>query len=81
MAIGTVKLLRADKGFGIIKYDRGSKGSVTVIFDRTAIPRGDFSRLREGQRVSFEETRDVDDPNIRRAANVQPEREINDRSR
>jgi cold shock CspA family protein len=76
MAIGTVKLLRPDKGFGLIKCDRGSKGSVTLTFDRAAISVGDFSKFWPGQRVSFDETSGPSASKNRCAVNVRPEREL-----
>ncbi|TGY88493.1 cold-shock protein [Marinicauda algicola] len=56
MATGTVKWFNATKGYGFIQPDDGSKD---VFVHATAVERAGMSSLSEGQRVSFEETRDA----------------------
>ena len=63
MAKGTIKRLVADKGFGFIREDGGSR---EFFFHRTAVD-GDFADLREGQSVSYEEEHSEKGP---RAAEV-----------
>lgn len=56
MATGTVKWFNTTKGYGFIQPDNGSKD---VFVHATAVERAGMSSLTEGQRVSFEETRDA----------------------
>ena len=48
---GTIKTLRAEKGFGFIRDDGGQEW----FFHRSAVEAGEFEQLNEGQRVSFDE--------------------------
>ena len=51
MAIGTVKWFNAQKGFGFIQPDDGSKD---VFVHISAVEQAGMSDLREGQKLSFE---------------------------
>ena len=51
MAIGTVKWYNAQKGFGFIQPDDGSKDAFVHV---SAVERAGMSDLREGQKISFE---------------------------
>ena len=56
MAIGTVKWYNAQKGFGFIQPDDGSKDAFVHV---SAIERAGMNDLREGQKISFELTSDA----------------------
>ncbi len=71
MAIGTVKTIRDDKGFGFIGREGGS-GRDDLFFHRSAVDNNGYDMLREGQRVSFDEEPDPRDPSRRRAVRVTP---------
>ncbi|MSP20873.1 MAG: cold-shock protein [Alphaproteobacteria bacterium] len=51
MAKGTVKWFNAQKGFGFIQPDDGSKD---VFVHITAVERAGMSGLNEGQKVNYE---------------------------
>ena len=51
MATGTVKWFNAQKGYGFIQPEDGSKD---VFVHITAVERSGMGNLHEGQRVSFE---------------------------
>jgi CspA family cold shock protein len=51
MTIGTVKWFNAQKGFGFIQPDDGSKDAFVHV---SAIERAGMNDLREGQKISFE---------------------------
>jgi cold shock protein len=51
MSIGTVKWFNAQKGYGFIQPEDGSKD---VFVHVSAVERSDLGSLHEGQRVSFE---------------------------
>jgi CspA family cold shock protein len=51
MAIGTVKWFNAQKGFGFIQPDDGSKD---VFVHISAVERSDFGNLAEGQKLSYD---------------------------
>ncbi len=51
MSIGTVKWFNAQKGFGFIQPDDGSKD---VFVHISAVERSGLGRLNEGQKVSFD---------------------------
>ena len=72
MATGTIKTIRAEKGFGFIKKDGAPIGGGDLFFHMSAVQEGSFDDLREGQTVSFEEGRDPRDPSRQRADNVRP---------
>ena len=55
MAIGTVKCYNAQKGFGFIQPDDGSKDAFVHV---SAIERAGMNDLREGQKISFELIKD-----------------------
>lgn len=51
MNIGTVKWFNAQKGFGFIQPDDGSKD---VFVHVSAVERAGFRQLNEGQRIQYE---------------------------
>ncbi|HEV2302117.1 MAG TPA: cold-shock protein [Stellaceae bacterium] len=51
MASGTVKWFNAQKGYGFIQPDDGSKD---VFVHISAVERAGLSNLREGQKLSYE---------------------------
>jgi len=51
MISGTIKRLVRDKGFGFIEADGDNRDD--IFFHQSALPRGEFDRLQEGQRVEF----------------------------
>lgn len=51
MSIGTVKWFNAQKGYGFIQPEDGSKD---VFVHISAVERSDLGSLYEGQKVSFE---------------------------
>ena len=70
MATGTVKSL-LDRGFGFVAPDNGSANE-DLFFHRSAVADDGFDRLREGQRVSFDQEADPRDRSRQRAARVTP---------
>jgi len=55
MAVGTVKWFNAQKGFGFIQPEDGSKD---VFVHISAVERAGLGSLNEGQKVSFEVQQD-----------------------
>ena len=55
MATGTVKWFNAQKGFGFIQPDDGGADAFVHI---SAVERAGLQDLREGQKVSYELTKD-----------------------
>ena len=55
MSTGTVKWFNAQKGFGFIQPDDGTKD---VFVHISAVERAGFSDLREGQKLDYELTTD-----------------------
>ena len=55
MPIGTVKWFNAQKGFGFIQPDSGEKD---VFVHISAVEQAGMRTLTEGQKVSFDVTRD-----------------------
>ena len=51
MATGTVKWFNAQKGFGFIQPDDGSKD---VFVHISAVERANLGRLNEGQKITYE---------------------------
>ncbi len=51
MTIGTVKFFNADKGYGFIEPDDGTKDAFVHI---SAVERSGMTTLSEGQKVSFD---------------------------
>ena len=51
MAIGTVKWFNAQKGYGFIQPQDGSRD---VFVHVSAVERSDLSSLQEGQKLSFD---------------------------
>jgi len=51
MTTGTVKFFNADKGYGFIEPDDGSKDAFVHI---SAVERSGLSTLNEGQKISFD---------------------------
>jgi len=56
MTIGTVKWYNAQKGFGFIQPDDGSKDAFVHV---SAIERAGMNDLREGQKINFELIKDA----------------------
>jgi cold shock protein len=56
MAIGTVKWFNAQKGFGFIQPEDGSKD---VFVHISAVERSGIGNLSEGQKVSFDIEKDA----------------------
>jgi cold shock protein len=67
MAIGEIKRLSSDRGFGFIRPD-GEKDD--LFFHSSAVQGAGFDSLREGQRVEFEKGADDRDARRSRALNV-----------
>jgi CspA family cold shock protein len=55
MATGTVKWFNAQKGYGFIQPESGSKD---VFVHISAVERAGISTLKEGQKISFDTERD-----------------------
>lgn len=55
MAVGTVKWFNTSKGYGFIKPDGGG---ADVFVHVTAVQRAGMQSLSEGQRITYEVTRD-----------------------
>jgi len=70
MTTGIIKTIR-DKGFGFIARDKATDGN-DLFFHSSAVVDDGFTRLHEGQTVSFDEEADPRDSNRQRAVNVQP---------
>ena len=66
MAIGTVKWFSDAKGFGFITPDNGGED---VFAHFSAIQSDGFKTLKEGQKVTFEESQG---PKGKQASNIQP---------
>lgn len=71
MAVGTIKTIREDRGFGFLSPEDGPSRD-DLFFHHTAVVDGGFEQLREGQRVTFEEGTDPRNPGRKRAVNVRP---------
>lgn len=69
MATGTVKTIRADKGFGFITPDGGGQD---LFFHFSVLQGARLEELREGQAVSYEAGPDPRDPSRQRAVQVHP---------
>ena len=69
MAEGTIRSIRDDRGFGFITP---SDGRQDVFFHASVVEGEGFDRLREGQRVEYEEGPDQRDPRRTRATRVRP---------
>ena len=67
MATGTVKFFNAQKGFGFIQPDDGSKD---VFVHISAVESAGMRSLMEGQKVSFEVTNERGKPAATRLANA-----------
>lgn len=57
MAIGTVKFFNAQRGYGFVQPQDGSKD---VFVHISAVERAGMSTLNEGQKISFDEERGRD---------------------
>ncbi len=55
MATGTVKWYNSEKGYGFIQPDDGGKDAFVHV---SAVERAGMNGLREGQKISFEITKD-----------------------
>ena len=56
MATGTVKWYNSEKGYGFIQPDDGGKDAFVHV---SAVERAGMNGLREGQKISFEMTKDA----------------------
>jgi len=66
MSVGTVKFFNAQKGFGFIQPDDGSRD---VFVHISAVERAGMRTLDEGQKIQFDVQSDRGKP---AAANLQP---------
>ena len=67
MAVGTVKFFNAQKGFGFIQPDDGSKD---VFVHISAVESAGMRSLMEGQKISFEVTNERGKSAATRLANA-----------
>jgi len=67
MAVGTVKSLIRDRGFGFIQPDGTTE---EVFFHRSSVENPTFDELKEGQQVEFEAEPDPRQPQRSRATHV-----------
>ena len=67
MAIGQIKTLVRDRGFGFIQKEGSSED---IFFHTSAVAGGGFDALKEGQKVEFDEGQDPRGSNRVRAENV-----------
>jgi cold shock protein len=67
MAIGKIKSLVKDRGFGFIQVDGGA---ADVFFHQTSVTGGSLDSLDIGQEVEFDLEADPRDPRRSRAGNV-----------
>jgi CspA family cold shock protein len=72
MPTGTIKTIRADRGFGFIAPESDTRRADDLFFHASAVEVGTFDELREGQQVSFDEEPDPRDPRRQRAVHVRP---------
>jgi CspA family cold shock protein len=70
MTTGTIVSLR-DRGFGFVAPDGGPPNQ-DLFFHRSAVADDGFDRLREGERISFDQEADPRDPSRQRAVRVAP---------
>jgi CspA family cold shock protein len=70
MAIGTIKTLLYNKGFGFIAPNDASGQDSDLFFHQSSVTEANFERLKEGQRVRFDEEPDPRNASRRRASNV-----------
>jgi CspA family cold shock protein len=67
MAIGTIKRIIRDRGFGFIQPEGSTED---VFFHSTAVEKPTFDELTEGQQVEFETEPDSRQPRRSRAVHV-----------
>ncbi len=67
MAVGTIKRVIRDRGFGFILPENATE---EVFFHSSAVESPTFDELNEGQRVEFEVEPDPRQPSRSRAAHV-----------
>lgn len=67
MAVGTIKTIRDDKGFGFITPESGGQD---IFFHSSAVEGVMFDELREGQQVEFTAGADPRNPSRTRAEQV-----------
>ena len=72
MPNGTIKTIRADRGFGFISPEGDTGRGGDLFFHASAVEEGTFDELQEGQQVSFDEEPDPRDPRRQRAVHVRP---------
>jgi CspA family cold shock protein len=69
MAVGTIKRLVRDRGFGFIQPDGATE---EVFFHSSSLENLTFDELNEGQQVEFETEPDPRQPRRSRAIHVHP---------
>jgi CspA family cold shock protein len=67
MAVGTIKRIIRDRGFGFIQPEGATED---VFFHSTAVENPTFDELTEGQQVEFETEPDSRQPRRSRAVHV-----------
>ncbi|HLF09345.1 MAG TPA: cold shock domain-containing protein [Dehalococcoidia bacterium] len=67
MAVGQIKTLVRDRGFGFIQKEGSSED---IFFHTSAVAQGAFDDLKEGQTVEFDEGQDPRGSKRMRAENV-----------
>lgn len=67
MAIGQIKRLVRDRGFGFIRPEGATED---IFFHSSSLQSGVFDQLNEGQTVEFDKEADPRDPKRSRAVNV-----------
>jgi cold shock protein len=67
MATGKINRLVRDRGFGFIRPEGANED---IFFHSSALPRGDFDQLNEGQNVEFDQEADPRDARRNRAVNI-----------
>ncbi len=70
MPNGTIKTIRAERGFGFISPEGDNRRGDDLFFHASAVQDVTFDELQEGQQVSFDEEPDPRDPRRQRAVHV-----------
>jgi cold shock protein len=67
MATGKINRLVRDRGFGFIRPEGANED---IFFHSSALARGEFDQLNEGQNVEFDQEADPRDARRNRAVNI-----------